>query len=75
MTVAMNGRVLGEIELVSDGGWRTYALNVPATAVKPGINETRFTYRYSGVPREILPPSPDSREIAVAFSRITFRWH
>lgn len=73
MTVAMNGRALGEIELARDMHWRTYAVSVPATAVKPGTNVVRFTYRYSAAPRDTLPGSPDTRELAVAFSRITFK--
>ncbi len=73
MTVAVNGRDLGEIDLGRDAAWRTYSLSIPASAVKPGTNVVRFTYRYTAAPRDTIPPSPDSREIAVAFSRITLK--
>jgi hypothetical protein len=73
MTVAMNGRTLGEIELVPDTAWRTYSMSVPTTAVKPGINVVRFTYRYTAAPSVIIPGNPDTRELAVAFSRVTLK--
>ena len=72
MTVAVNGRALGEIELAREA-WRTYSLSVPATAVKSGINMVRFTYGYVAAPRDVVPESPDSRELSVAFSRITLK--
>jgi hypothetical protein len=41
--------------------------------VKVGTNVIRFTYRYSASPSGVIPGSPDNREIAVAFSRITLK--
>ncbi|MGH7331704.1 MAG: hypothetical protein ACREKS_02945, partial [Candidatus Rokuibacteriota bacterium] len=72
MRVAVNGHLLGEIEL-APGDWRTYSLSVPATAVKTGINTAQFTYRYVAAPSDMVPGSPDTRGLAVAFSRITLK--
>jgi hypothetical protein len=73
VAVDINGRTLGEIQLASEAVWRSYALVIPAAAVRPGNNTLRFAYARTGVPRDAIPGSTDRRDLAVAFSRIVLR--
>jgi hypothetical protein len=66
--VYVNARLLGEIELDSNG-WRSYTLHLPRTYLTAGINTFRFVYRYTAIPSESL----DTRRLAVAFDFIAFR--
>jgi hypothetical protein len=73
MSVTLNGLNLGEIALAPRPEWRTYSLGVPASAVRPGFNSMRFTYRYARAPRDVAAGLVDARELAVAFSRVVLR--
>jgi hypothetical protein len=73
VTVDINTRVLGEIELPREWRWRVYSLPVPASAVRPGVNALRFTYAHTAAPSTVIPGNKDTRELAVAFSRVVLR--
>jgi hypothetical protein len=73
ITVDLNRRVLGEIELPREWVWRTHSLTIPASAVRSGINALRFTYAYTAAPNAVVPGNKDTRELAVAFSRVVLR--
>jgi hypothetical protein len=69
-TLTVNGQLqLPAVEL--SPGWNTYALDVPAASVKPGMNELDFEFAYARAPREVLP-SEDARTLSVAFDWL--RW-
>jgi hypothetical protein len=73
VSVTVNGHGLGRLALGREWTWRTYSLDIPARALRPGVNTARFSYAYSMVPRDIIPGNPDSRDLAVAFNRIALR--
>src|SRR5262245_33102872 len=72
VAVMLNDRPVGEVELDRQG-WRSYAIRVPVEATRMGINVARFAYAYSAIPRDTIPGSRDSRELAVAVRRVLVR--
>ena len=70
VTVIVNGQVrLPPVEL--SAGWTTYALDVPAGALKPGLNELDFEFAYARAPRDVMA-SDDARTLSAAFDWL--RW-
>ena len=66
----MNGQVrVRAVELAP--GWATYALDVQAGALKPGLNELDFEFAYARAPRDVMA-SDDARTLAAAFDWL--RW-
>jgi len=73
VTVTVNERAIGRIELNREAGWRAHTLRVPAAVTRAGINVIRFAYDYAATPRDLIPGSRDAREVAVAFRRVRLR--
>ena len=68
VTVYVNGERLAEI-LVTHGGWQTLAIEVPAAALKAGLNGIRFVFDATASPAA----GNDHRALALAFDSITLR--
>lgn len=68
VSVTFNGTDLGTIAL--EGGWRTYAVNVPRESVREGFNRIRYRYGFAVAPARVMRGLDDPRELAVAFERV-----
>lgn len=53
IAVSLNGKTLAQNEM--QFGWSDYRFQVPADAVKPGLNELVLDFRYTVSPRNVLP--------------------
>jgi hypothetical protein len=65
--VASNGASVGQVAL--DQGMSRYQLQIPARAVRPGMNELRFKYRYAPAPSSV-EQSSDTRALAMSCEAI-----
>jgi hypothetical protein len=70
VTIVLNGTVVGQVPL--QPGLQGYSVTLPAAALHESLDTLAFRYAYARVAREVLPHSPDERQLAVAWSSITF---
>ncbi len=69
--VRWNGQVLvADLRLAN--GWQEYAVDIPAGAVRSGLNELTFTAGSAAVPADVLPGSTDRRSLSVAVDWLKF---
>lgn len=54
VTVLVNGRAVGRVVLAP--GWGEYTLDVPAEALRYGLNRVAFRFAHLDAPRDVLPP-------------------
>ncbi|MGC8837574.1 MAG: interleukin-like EMT inducer domain-containing protein [Anaerolineae bacterium] len=54
VTVLVNGHAVGRVALVP--GWGRYSLEVPAEALRYGLNRVAFRFAHLDSPRDVLPP-------------------
>jgi hypothetical protein len=73
VTVNANGEDVAHFVLAREWTWRTYSADIPARSLRPGFNTLRFRYAYSAAPRDITPGDKDTRQLAVAFNRVTLK--
>jgi hypothetical protein len=70
MSVALNGTVLGTVDLHE--GWQTVTLPAPPAAWLVGVNSLRLSFTNATSPLD-AGTSDDSRKLSVAFDRISVR--
>jgi len=70
MSVALNGSVLGTVDLHE--GWQTVTLPAPSSAWLIGVNSLRLSFTNAISPRD-AGISGDARNLSVAFDRIAVR--
>jgi hypothetical protein len=70
MSVALNGMVLGTVDLHE--GWQTVTLPAPPAAWLVGVNGLRLSFTNATSPLE-AGKGDDSRKLSVAFDRISVR--
>jgi len=66
VTVIVNGQTHLSVRTLLRGGWAKYEIDVPAAALKPGLNELDFEFTYVRAPRDVTA-SDDPRTLAAAF--------
>jgi hypothetical protein len=71
VTVYINGTFQDRLTL--EPGWVRYRVKVPASVVRPGVNEITFKYGYAVEPAKVFPGSADTRWLAVGFDYVTLR--
>jgi hypothetical protein len=71
VSVYVNGAFRDRLTL--DPGWAQYRLDIPAGALRPGVNEITFKYGYAVQPAKVLAGNPDTRRLAVAFDYVALR--
>ncbi len=54
VTVLVNGCTVGRVALVP--GWGEYTVEVPAEALRYGLNRVSFRFAHLDAPRDVLPP-------------------
>ena len=54
------------------GGWNTYTLDIPASALHEGLNSLTFDFGYARAPRNLLAGSTDPRTLSVAVDWLTW---
>jgi len=54
VTVLVNGHPVGRVALAP--GWGEYTLEVPAEALRYGLNRVAFRFAHLDAPRDVLPP-------------------
>ena len=64
-----NGAPVHTVILAPDE-WKTYPVDIPAEAVRQGVNHLRFVYGHTQRPADILSHSRDRRRLAVAFDTL-----
>jgi hypothetical protein len=69
--ISLNGAPLSILDL--EEGWQTYAVDLPRSYLREGVNTMRFQYRYTASPLEVIPGSKDPRRLAVAFDYLILR--
>jgi hypothetical protein len=70
MSVALNGSVLGTVDLHE--GWQTVTLPAPSSAWLIGVNSLRLSFTNAVSPLEV-GLGADARKLSVAFDRIAVR--
>lgn len=71
LTVVVNGWTAGTVKLKE--GFHSYALDVPARAVRPGRNRVEFHALYNPETADYLPvPSPDGVHRTIAWASVGF---
>ncbi len=68
VSVALNGRQLGEISLSRK--LERYQIEIPAGAIASGANRLELHFGYSRQPSEVIAGAADERDLAVRFSEI-----
>lgn len=64
VTVSVNDRAVGRVTLAA--GWNEYALEVPAEALRYGLNRVAFRFAHLDAPRDVLPAVRDIGTTGVA---------
>jgi hypothetical protein len=72
VTISANGQLVGEVALEAQG-WHLYTVRLPKAFLSPGLNNFRFSYRYTASPAGVAPDHADDRKLAVAFDFIRLR--
>ncbi len=70
--IGVNGERVGKIVLDSVG-WSDYAMILPRSLLKPGLNRLEMTFRYAAAPRDVSKESRDPRKLSAAFDTVMLR--
>ncbi len=65
ITLMWNGEPIAAAIRLNDV-WTEYAVDVPASKIKPGLNELTFEASSAAVPSDVLPDSADARALSIA---------